>query len=159
MKIHQDLWLLQLNCSVTEHPHSRTRQVLWPVSGVCRYPNQVVPEVSRYPNQCQGYAGTLTSVRGVQVPYPYSVRECRYPDRCQRYADTLTMQCQGSAGTLTSVRGDQVPWPVSGGAVTPTSVRVSVFHFRSFLFAPSRIPQTPNPKPHGRMYSIMGLFH
>jgi len=35
------------------------------VSGICRYPDR-----------CQGYAGTLTSVR-----------VCRYPDWCQGYAE------------------------------------------------------------------------
>jgi len=83
-----------------------------------------------YPDQCQRYAGTLTSVRGMQVPWPVS-EVCKYPDQCQRYAGTLTSvrgmqvpwpvsgvckypdQCQGYASTLTSVRGMQVPWPVS----------------------------------------------
>jgi len=77
----------------------------------------------RYPDQCQGYAGTLqvcgpvsgvcrysagtlTSVRGMQV-----LR--RYPDQCQGYADTsqvcgpVSGLCRYSVGTLTSVRGMQ----------------------------------------------------
>ena len=73
--------------------------VSWPVSGVCRCPADILTSVRgkqvtcRYPDQCQGLAGTLqiswpvsgvcrcpadilTSVRGLQVP-------CRYPDQCQ----------------------------------------------------------------------------
>ena len=33
-----------------------------------------------YPGQCQRFAGTLTSVRGIQVP-------CRHHDQWQRFAD------------------------------------------------------------------------
>jgi len=38
--------------------------------------NQQIPEVCRY------HAGTLTSVRGMQIP-------CRYPDQRQRYAGIM----------------------------------------------------------------------
>jgi len=55
-----------------------------------------------YPGRCQGFAGTLADVRGLQVPWPMS-GVCRYPGRCQ-----------GFAGTLSDVRGLQVPWPMSG---------------------------------------------
>ena len=82
-----------------------------------------------YPDHCQRYAGTLTTVRGMQVPWPVA-EVCRYPDQCQRYAGTLPSargmqvpwpvsevcmypdQCQRYAGTLTSARGMQVSWPV-----------------------------------------------
>jgi len=92
----------------------------WPVSGVCRYPDQCleyagtltsvwsmqvpwpVSGVCRYPDGCQGHAGTLTGVWGMQVPWPVS-RVCKNPDRCLEYA-----------GTLTGVWSMQVPWPVSG---------------------------------------------
>jgi len=43
-----------------------------------------------YPDQCQGFAGTLTSVRGLRVPCPVS-GVCRYP-----------------AGTLINVGGMQM---------------------------------------------------
>jgi len=104
-----------LSCILTS---VRGMQVPWPVTGVCRYPDQ-----------WQGYAGTLTSVSGMQVPWPVSgvcrypagtltsVRgmqvPCRYPDQCQGYAGTLQVSwpvsgvCRYPAGILTSVRGMQ----------------------------------------------------
>jgi len=69
------------------------------VSGVCRCPEQ-----------CQGYAGALSSVRGMQVPRSVSV-VCRYPDQCQRYA-----------GTLTRVRGMQISGGVSGASRYPAGI-------------------------------------
>jgi len=67
--------------------------------GTCRYElddrkrNILLPmyitthslRVCRYPDQSQGYAGTLTNVRGMQIPRPVS-RLCRYPDQCRGYA-------------------------------------------------------------------------
>jgi len=52
--------------------------------------------ICRYPNQCQECAGTLTSLRDMQV-------SCRYPN-----------QCQECAGTLTGIRDMHTPWPVPG---------------------------------------------
>ena len=101
------------------------------MSGVCRCPAGILTSVRgtkvtcRYPDQCQGFEGTLqiswpvsgvcrcpadilTSVRGLQVP-------CRYLDQCQRFAGTLQVSwpvsevCRYPAGILTSVRGLQVP--------------------------------------------------
>jgi len=82
-------------------PSDRGMQVPWPMSGVGRYPDQLLG-VYRYPGQRLGYAGTLASDRGMQVPWPVS-GVCRYP-----------VKHQGHACTLASVRGRQVPWPVSG---------------------------------------------
>ena len=71
-----------------------TLKVPWPAFEVHRYPAQClrytgtlqvplpVLGVYKCPNQWQGCAGTLTSIRGVQVPWPVSwVR--RYPDQYQ----------------------------------------------------------------------------
>jgi len=102
-----------------------------PVSGVFRYPTGIptsvrgIPVPYRYPDQCQGYSGTLqvswpvsgvfrypagilASVRGIQVP-------CRYPDQCQGFAGTLQVFRPVSGvfryptGIPTSVRGIPVP--------------------------------------------------
>jgi len=51
-----------------------------------------------YPHQCQEYAGTLTSVRGMHVPWPVS-GVCRCPDQSQEYAGLYPSQCQGYVGT------------------------------------------------------------
>ena len=106
--------------SYPDQGYAGTLQVPWPMSGVCRCPDQ-----------CQKYASTLTNVRSMQVRWSVS-GICRYLDQCQEYASTLTSvsgmqvpwavsgvcsypdQCQGYASTLTNVRNMQVPWPVSG---------------------------------------------
>ena len=56
----------------------------------------------RYPDLCQGCAGTLTCVSAMHVFWPVSGL-CRYSGLCQ-----------GCAGTLTCVSAMHVFWPVSG---------------------------------------------
>ena len=76
-----------------------------------------VSGVHRYPDRCQGCAGTLISVRHAQVPWSVS-GVCRYPDRCQ--------VCMYSAGTLIGVRCVQVPWSVSWVCMYPAETLFSV---------------------------------
>jgi len=64
-----------------------------------------------YSEKCQQHAGTLTSVRGTQVPWLVTA-VCRYPDRCQRFA-----------GAQTSVRCMRLPWPCQRYAGILTNVR------------------------------------
>ena len=94
-KIQEDLWDNRTGSEITETqlPHAENA-------------NKASTSVSRLflPNsdQWQGFAGTLTSDRDLQVPWPVA-GVCWYPD-----------QYLGFAGTLTSNQGLQVPWQVTG---------------------------------------------